>query len=711
MQPIKIFNIKNGISFIRYIGENKLVVVDSLNTIRIYDLGEMKLINGFKIKLPQNNPLENSVSVSKNGKYVAIAIKKKRKVSIWDIQEKKLLYTLGWHRGDILAVDFDENEKYLLTGAEDGRSYMWSLSSGKMVLTLPSHADYVTAIKFNKNGLWAAIGTYDRYVTVANLNDIELSIKKKSHKSAVVKLKFLKNKYLISGDKTGELIVWIYSTGQIASRLTPMIDRINDFTFSKDFLFAVSDNNKKVALYDLEKFEEISNEFIKLLEIPSTIEYIEDLNYLVIGTKEGSVYIYDLLSDEKQLQEFTMKNEFEKVYEIISKNPFLKRTSLYTILENRWNKILSQAHSFLERGEKETAKKLLSPFLKIPSKRAFVQSLLNDFSEFEKFKKAVLSKKYPLAYSLAAKYPYLKNTAYYKKMEEEWRKKFAKAKILINKKGMEDEVKELLKPFRGVPQKTPLIQALFTEKQLYALLLQKLHKKDFEEFFHLINRHPFLTESEEYEKAVEYGKKLLESAKDLLKKGEYKKVINIAEILARFPMYKNEAIELEEEAKILAEFQRLLALKDYEKILKFVEKYPFLEENEEFKQLEKEWKNIFNKAEAYAFKGEISKVLNIAQKYMNIKEKRMAIAQLIKSAYLQEIISLIAKAKKGVNVKEYFEKGIKNYIKIFGFDLEINDLIEQAKKIGLSVDLEGIEEGDIKEFYLHKLPNRIWENI
>jgi len=336
MQPIKIFNVKNAVSFIRYIGENKLVVVDSLNTISIYDLEEMKLVDGFKIKLPQNNPLENSVSVSKNGKYVAIAIKKKRKVSVWSIEEKKLLYTLGWHRGDILAVDFDEDEKYLLTGAEDGRSYMWSLSSGKMVLTLPSHADYVTAVKFNKNGLWAAIGTYDRYVTVTNLNDIELSIKKKSHKGAVTQFLFIKGKYLISGDKTGEILVWLYSAGKIAHRLSPMIDRINSFAANDDFLFVVSDNNKKVSLYDLESFEEVSDEFIKLLETPTVLEHILDLNYLIIGTKDGGVYIYDLLSDEKALQEYVMKNEFEKAYELISQNPFLKKTSLYTILENRW---------------------------------------------------------------------------------------------------------------------------------------------------------------------------------------------------------------------------------------------------------------------------------------------------------------------------------------------------------------------------------------
>jgi len=42
-----------------------------------------------------------------------------------------------------------------------------------------------------------------------------------------------------------------------------------------------------------------------------------------------------------------------------------------------------------------------------------------------------------------------------------------------------------------VTNKTPFIQSLFNEKQLYTLLAQKLAKKEFQDFFALVNRYPF----------------------------------------------------------------------------------------------------------------------------------------------------------------------------------------------------------------------------
>jgi len=713
LQPIKILNVKRAVSKIKYIGEGKICVIDEENTVRIYDVTSFKLIDGFKIKLPKNNPQENGVDVSNNGKYIAIAIRGKHKTTVWSLQEKKLLFTLGWHKGDILSVNFDREEKYLLTGGEDGRAYIWSMTTGKMVSSLPPHADYITSVAFSKNCLWSATGSYDKSVTVTNISSMDITYRKKIHKGAVTLLRFMGRQRMVSGDKTGELVVWNYAKGKIEKRLIPMVDRILDVSFNPDesFMFSVCNTNKKVSLYSMEDYELISEEFIKMLEIPSRIEYIPELDYLVVGTFDGGVYFYDLFEDEKKLKEFINSNEFEKAYDLVNKNPFLKKTKTYESLEDKWNKLLVLAQKKFEKGETDIAKQILSPFLKIPSKRGLVQSLFNDFSEFEKFKKAVLSKKYPLAYSLVNKYPYLKNTVYYKKMEDDWKKVFNRAKELMFQRGREDEVKEILKPFRGVSEKTPFIQTLFNEKQLYRLLQQKLQKKEFSDFFSLINRFPFLSDSDEYEKAIKYGENLKQKAYELLKKGEYKKVVNIAELLEQFPMFQEEVNDLKQKAKTLLEFHRVLATHDLNLIENYVKKYPFLEDVEDYQQLEREWRDKLQKSEIYAAKGNVKDVLNELGDFMNIKDKRIKIGQIVRSAYLQQIISLLAKAMKGQNVSKYFEKAVRNYIKLFGFDMEISDLIEKAKRLKINVDFSNVEEGDLTRWHLYKLPEKIWEDI
>jgi len=96
---------------------------------------------------------------------------------------------------------------------------------------------------------------------------------------------------------------------------------------------------------------------------------------------------------------------------------------------------------------------------------------------------------------------------------------------------------------------------------------------------------------------------------------------------------------------------------------------------------------------------------------MKISDKRIKIGQIVRSAYLQQIISLLIKAMKGENVKEYFEKAVRNYIKLFGFDMEISDLIEKAKRLKIDIDFGNVEEGDLTKWHLYKLPEKIWEDI
>jgi WD40 repeat protein len=714
LQPIKIINIRSAVSKIKYISNGQFCVVDENNTVRVFDVDNYNIVHGFKIKLPKNNPAENSVDISENGKYLAIGVKGKRKTTVWSIKDKKLLYTLGWHKGDVLSVKFDKEEKHLMTGGEDGRTYIWSIKTGKMVSTLPPHADYVLSCDFSKNGLWAATGSYDRSVTITNISSMDLSYRKRNHRSAVTFLKFLTKQRLISGDKTGELAIWDYSKGKLEKRLPGMVDKVLDATVNMEgnYMFAICNGSEKIYLYDLENYEQVTDEFIKLLATPSVIEFIPEINTLVVGTFDGAIYLYDLYKDEKDLEKYLLENNYEKAYALVSENPFLQNSLVYQELEEKWEKTISKAQELLEKGDKNTANQLLSPFLKVPQKRAFVQSILNDFAEFEKFKTAVEKRKYPIAYSLVAKYPFLKNTLYYKKMEDDWRKTFQKARTLIFKRGMEDEVKNLLKPFRGVTEKTSLIQSLFNEKQIFAMLTQKLAKRDFKEFFYLVSKFPYLADLDEYKKTVEFGKKLYEKANDLLKQGEFKQVIEIAEILKDFPMYTEEAKELEEKAKVLLEFNRHLATKNYILIDKLIRKYPFLEEVEDYQNLEKEWREKLEEAEVYASKGEIENILETLKEYVDIEDKRIKIGQLLKSAYLQQILTLLTKRFKGEKIEDaLFEKAFKNYIKIFGYDIEISDLIEKAKKLKINLDLSDVIEGDITKWHRYELPAKIWEDL
>jgi len=710
VEAIKRIVTKTAISKIKYIGEDKFCVIDEENTIRMYSLQDYKLTGGFRIKLPKNRPLENSVDISTNGKYLAIAIDGKKKTSIWDIENKKQLYLLGWHKGNVLSVNFDKEERYILTGGEDGRAYLWSLLTGRMVGALPPNADYILSTGFSLNSLWAATGSYDKSITITNITSMDLSFKKRSHRGAVTKLEFISHHKMVSGDKTGELAIWNYTQGNVVKRLPNMMDMVIDIKANKDnnYLFAIS-TDKKVSLYSLEEYTLISHDFIKLLSQPSSIEYIPEKEYLLVGTLDGDIYIYDLLLNEKELKAFIKAKKYALAYDLINSNPFLKTGKAYKLLEDEWNKTLEIAHRFLEKGDIVSAKEFLQPFADVPFKRVIVQNLLNDFRDFDKFKKAVTTLKYPVAYSLANQYPSFKDTVYYKKMEEDWQKAFEVAKQAVLKENNIEKAKEILKPFRGVPQKTPLIQALFHERRLYDILKEKLMKKDFKEFFNLIKKFPFLIETEEYKNALKIAETIDKSIQLLLKQGEYRKVISYAQMLGEFPGYEDKAKDYIKKAQILMDFQRLLASKDLKAIFNYVKNNDFLEDVIDYKEFQNEIKEKLRLAEEFSAKGDIEGILKVSEDLFKIKEYEIRIANLIKSSYLQQIIHLLTLKLKGQKVEDKIAKAFKNYISFFGYDFEISDLIEKAKRLKINIDLSNVPKGDISTLMKKKLPSKIYE--
>jgi len=704
MQPIKIFTIKRAISKIKHIGEDKIVVVDESNSVRIFDLHELKLTGGFKINLPENRIFANNVDISNQGNYLALTIAKKNKVAIWDIPNKKLIHSVGWHKGEIESVAFD-NERYLATGGTDGRTHLWNLETGKMVGNLAPHSDYVTSIAFSPNSSWCATAGYDKTISITNISSMQFIHKMRIHSSVILKLKFLKNFRLISGDKDGNIVISDYSKGKVIKRVPKLPDMVVDIAIDQDekYMFATTKNNN-LFLYDLETYNLITSQYIKTTSTITSLEFVSNLMYLIIGTIDGVLYIYDILSDEKTLENLIKNKNYEKAYELINENPLLKNSISYNHLEELWQKTITKAQLLLEKGQKEQAEEILKPFLSVSSKRMFIQSLFKDFLEFEKFKTLVLKKKYPLAYSLANQYPTFKQTAYYKHMEKEFKKTFTMARQLIFDRTKEEYTRKLLAPFRGVSEKTSLIQSLYNEKEIYKILKQKLAKKDFKGFFELVNRNPFLTDLDEYEKALDFAKRLYEAAESELNHGNYHKVLQYTHILENFPMYKEEAKKLTEKANVLANFMKLIANKEYEKVYEYTKQYHFLEDIDLFINLEKTWNKKISEAEKWSAKGKVNHILESLKHYMKIKEKLPKIGELIKSAYLYQIVSHFKKVDD-----KHLENAFKNYIRIFGIDSEIADLIELAQKQKRNINLNNIEEGNKNYWYKQQLPNNIFE--
>ncbi|HIP60352.1 MAG TPA: WD40 repeat domain-containing protein [Campylobacterales bacterium] len=665
--------LKSKSILIKTLDDNKLAVVDATNAIRFFS-SELELIGGFKANINSIPNLFHGCDVSKDGKFVSFCVEKDGVLTFLS-EKKALVYKFKRHEGDVESVCISPKFNYIATGGQDGKTFLWSLANGKMVASLPHHADFVTTIAFSQNGRWVATGSYDRKIKITNVLSLGKEITLKAHSKAITNIHFISNNRLVSSDKDGSIIVWDYFAKKMIARLQKMLNEVTSLAFTPDhkFMFA-SDKSGYISLYDMQNYTLISQKYIQYSQSVTRIEYMNEGNHLVVALENGELFFLSPLKEEAKIREFIEQEEYAKANELIKENPLLKYTDAYIELEAKWEETFNRALLYAESGKFDEAKKALKPFMDEPSKRLIIQKLLNDYKEFEKFKFAATSKKYPLAYSIVNQYPALKESRYYLAMEDEWKKVFEQAKKIILKSKGEDEINHILKPFKGISSKVAQIQKLLAEKEIYKMFMRHVGDKKYQEALELANKYPTIQELDEYEKIAKIGDIIENRAKEALKHGDYSETVKYAKELMEFPKKKEVAEELIEQATTYMKVLRYFSEKNYKAVYKMVEMHPYLCETEIVSKLEDAWLMVVGRAETFASKGDVAALKNVLANFVSYSHKKSKIVSLFKEAYISQIEQLLRlKSSK-------YKEAMENYIKIFGEDDEII-----ALKIGIGM--------------------------
>ncbi len=684
---------------IEYLDNGQIAIVDSGVAVRIYELDPIKLIDGFKLSIPLNTSLGQSADVSRDGNYVAFAVEKKG-ATVYHAKKKRLLFHFSRHQGDVESIKIDPQSQYLATGGQDGKTFLWSLDTGQIVASLAHHADFVTAIDFSSNGLWVATGSYDRYVQISNVSFLSQNIKLGVHSCAITALRFIEKHRILAGDKNGNILVWDYFEKKVIKRLTKIFDEIVALepTSDNNFLFAACKGGI-VALFDLQKYELVASRYLKYTKPIRKLCFIADSNRLIVGFEDGEVQIVAPLKEEMTMKKFIENGEFGKAYQLATENPILYYTETFQGLESIWEEKLSQAIALLKEDRKKEAEKILTPFMKEGSKRLLIQSIFRDYSEYHRFKTAIEKEKYSLAYSLAFKFPMLKESPEFQKMEKIWKKRLEQIKKLILKKGGEDQIRELLKPFRGIAEKTTEIQEFLNKKEVYRLFMRLLLKQDYKTIYDLARHHPIVFEFDEYKKLKKIAESLIKKAKKALEEGHYAEVMQITDKLKEFPEYKEAAQKMSESANLYATAMRYFADKKYADIYRLLQNYPELEESQVVRNLEKVWMQAVRQAEQYAAKGDAAGLKKYMKSFLELKPKWYKIITLFKQAYIKQLEMIEGKDKERVR------RGLQTYISHFGYDDLIAPLIQRMgikepsseEKEEKSVDISTIDPRDLPE--------------
>jgi len=665
MEVVKSLNIKTPILQIKTLSNGSLSIVDAQTTVRIISMDDYKVIGGFKSNIHHERTTGTIVDVSFEGDYSVSIVPKSNKAALFSTVKKELLYKVGRHQGEIESVGIDPNSRYCVTCGQDGKVFVWVIQTARLAFSMPPHTDFVTSIAFNDTGQWIATGSFDRTINLLNLATMKRPMKLIGHGSVIVSMIFLPDIRLLSAEKEGGLIVWDIRTGRVLKRLPKMNDTITCMCISSDKRFVfVGTKLGYVALYDMQSLELVKQRYLKESEEISSMAFIESDFRLAIGTVGGNVRFYSLFGEQEVYMDLLRQRQYKAFYLKVEENPILLYSKPYELVEKIWNDVLSKARIYLEKGEKPKAKELLELFSGIPNKNGLITQILRDYEKYAQFQISVQEGRLPLAYSMAKQYVVFQESEPYRKMELRWKKLFSKAQELILGVGGEEQARTLLAPYRGISDKTTLIQQLFAEKRLYEYFKKVITSRNFIKFFELVKNHPFLKEFSEYSTVMEYADKLYIQAMKAYQNNDLPVAKKSCEVLIHFPDYSKEANELLETIKVKHLFFDAIASENYLNAFSYLASYPLLYETTEAKKLESNWNNILDQALRYVVKGEIDGLRKHFEFYLPISAKYASMASVFAQCYS---VQLEKKLRAHAPSSE-LENGIRNYVGLFGLD-------------------------------------------
>lgn len=693
MDILKSLNIKSPILLLKTLAEGNFAVIDAQNALRIIDSTEYKVVGGFKANILHERLIGSHVDVTPNADYSISIIPGTNKAALFSVSTKELLYKIGRHQGEVESVAVDPNSRYCVTCGQDGKAFVWVLKTARLAFALPMHTDFITTVAFNDTGQWVATGSFDRSINLLNLATMKNPLKLRAHGSAIVKIVFLPELRLLSIDKEGALIVWDMNNGKVLHRLPKMNDDITTLSISGDKRFVfVGTKLGYIGLYDMASMTLLKQRYIKESEQITSMTCLSDESRLVVGTAEGNVRVYSLFGNQEAYMQMLRDHRYKEFYEALDDNPMLLYSKPYEAVERIWNDVQNKARAYLEKGDRVKAKEVFNLFAGIPKKNPLIAQVLRDYEKYGQFQACVEGGRLPLAYSLAKQYPAFQDSESYRKVELRWKKLFAKAQELILTPNGDEEARTLLAPYRGISEKTALIQQLFDERKKYEYFKKVIANGDYVKFFDLVKMYPFLKEFAEYDATMEYADKLYIQSQKGYKNGDYATAKKGCEILVDFPDYALESKEMLDTIRVKHLFYDAITSDNLMNAFAYLSSYPLLYETPEAQLLERQWNGIVDQAQRYAAKGLAHEAAEVFEMYQSIKDKYSAMGAVFAQCYVTQLeLKLRQHASQNI-----IEEGIRQYVKFFGIDEMILHVFGYFKKeFNSKIDLEILPQGSL----------------
>ena len=676
MKIAREIDIQQPVHALRLHPNDRMTVIDVSNVVRVYSLEDMTLVDGFRSNVEPAVPYVNNSAVSPKGEYIVLYRPPKKELLLFDVEHKKLAHTIKAHQAGTESVVFSPDGSAFLSGGIDGRIHMWSVSSGKRTDTFPHHTDAVNVVAFSPDSHMVATSGYDRIIKVSNRSFRNNQYRLISHKEIPTTLTFLSQQRLLSTDKEGTILIWDIHDAKVIKRLEKFPTQISAVAISQDeqFLF-VCGMQGDIGLYDLKVERQLKANYLHTHSGITSVLYHDKERELICGLANGKIVIYDFAAEAEQFAENLEQKAFMECYAMLEENPMLAYDPKSEALEKVFLTYYEAAKKLLKQEQTQKATALMTPFQSSSAKRLLIQKLFNDFKHYKRFVEAAKMGKFAVAYGIAEQYNDLKQTAIYESMEKKWHEILKSARKLPVNKLYKERLRELFKPYVGVPSKSLVMNTIQSEGKTVQLFQKMIGNHEYAEALKLIEGHPFLKNMEEYALLQKVGDRLEVLMEEAFHEGKYPEAVNYSDEVSCFPEKAARAKEIRNRANAYATAMSYYAEKKIAEVYNIIEHYPFLAEAEIGENVEKIFKEALLKAEQHATQGDVAAIKKAMAPFMRIRSKIPSIIHIIQVAYLGQLEQLCIKGA------QLFQKGVENYMGYFGYDEMLDDELSQFEGV------------------------------
>lgn len=174
--------------------------------------------------------------------------------------EKRLLGIVSWENGQPVTLRFSRDGSRLIAGggraAASGNFIVWDVATGKRELNVGDELDSVLAVDLSADGKQVATGGPERVVRLYSLDDSnteQTPTELREHTDWVTAVEFSPDgKYLVSGDRSGGLILRIAKTGESLFRLPSHKASVTSVSWRADSqMFASASESGKISFWNV----------------------------------------------------------------------------------------------------------------------------------------------------------------------------------------------------------------------------------------------------------------------------------------------------------------------------------------------------------------------------------------------------------------------------------------------------------------------------